>query len=71
MKRPGTEVAARRGYYAVRGAGPMPVMSYEARPLALLESTPLPNAFPVRAAAMKFPQSGALGLTPILVSVPR
>jgi VWFA-related protein len=70
VKRPGTEVAARKGYYAVRGAGSMPVMSYEARPLALLDSTPLPNAFPVRAAALKFPQSGGLGLTPILVSVP-
>jgi VWFA-related protein len=70
VKRPGSEVAARKGYYAVRGAGPLPVMSYEARPLALLESTPLPNAFPVRAAALKFPQSGALGLTPVLVSLP-
>src|SRR5258708_13168295 len=70
VKRPGTEVAARKGYYAVRGAGSMPVMSYEARPLALLESTPLPNAFPIRAAALKVPQSGGLGGTPILVSVP-
>jgi hypothetical protein len=70
VKRPGTEVAARKGYYAVRVAGSMPVMSYEARPLALLESTPLPNAFPIRAAALKFPQSGGLGVTPILVSVP-
>jgi hypothetical protein len=70
VKRPGTEVAARKGYYAVRGTGAMPVMSYEARPLALLDSTPLPNAFPVRAAALKFPQSGGPGVTPILVSVP-
>jgi VWFA-related protein len=70
VKRAGTEVAARKGYYAVRGAGAMPIMSYEARPLALLDSTPLPNAFPVRAAALKFPQSGGLGLTPVLVSVP-
>ena len=70
VKRGGTDVAARKGYYAVRGAGPTPVMSYEARPLALLDSTPLPNAFPTRAAALKFPVSAALGLTPVLVSVP-
>ncbi len=70
VKRPGMEVAARKGYYAVRGAGPLPVMSYEARPLALLETTPVPNAFPVRAAALKFPESGRFGLTPVIVSVP-
>jgi len=70
VKRGGTDVAARKGYYAVRGAGPTPVMSYEARPLALLDSTPLPNAFPARAAALKFPAAAAPGLTPVLVSVP-
>ena len=70
VKRGGTDVAARKGYYAVRGAGPTPVMSYEARPLALLDSSPLPNAFPARAAALKFPASAAPGLTPVLVSVP-
>jgi hypothetical protein len=69
VKRSGMEVAFRKGYYAVRGAGPTPVMSYEARPLALLDATPLPNAFPVRAAALKFPEPGALGLTPVIVSV--
>ena len=70
VKRPGVEVAARKGYYAVRSAGPMPVMSFEARPLALLDSTPVPNAMPIRAAALKFPEPGRLGLTPVLVSVP-
>jgi VWFA-related protein len=70
VKRGGVDVAGRKGYFAVRGAGPTPVMSYEARPLALLDSTPLPNAFPTRAAALKFPDPAAPGLTPILVSVP-
>jgi VWFA-related protein len=70
VKRGGVDIAARKGYYAVHGAGPTPVLSYEARPLALLDSTPLPNAFPARAAALKFPESGAPGLTPVLVSVP-
>ena len=70
VKRGGVDVASRKGYYAVRGAGPTPVMSYEARPLALLDSTPLPNAFPSRAAALKFPAATGVGLTPVLVSVP-
>jgi VWFA-related protein len=70
VKRSGVEVAARKGYYAVRSAGPMPVMSFEARPLALIDSTPVPNAMPIRAAALKFPEPGRLGLTPVLVSVP-
>lgn len=70
VQRGGVNVAARKGYYAVRGAGPTPVMSYEARPLALLDSTPLPNAFPSRAAALKFPRATGAELTPVLVSVP-
>ena len=70
VKRSGVSVAARKGYYAVRSAGPMPVMSYEARPLALLDSTPVPNAFPTRAAALKFPLAGGGELMPVLVSLP-
>jgi VWFA-related protein len=70
VKRPGVDVAARKGYYAVRSASPLPVMPYEARALALLDSTPVPNAFPIRAAALKFPEEKRLGLTPVLVSVP-
>jgi VWFA-related protein len=70
VKRGGVDVASRKGYYAVRGAGPTPVMSYEARPLALLDTTPFPNAFPTRAAALRFPQADGAELTPVLVSVP-
>jgi VWFA-related protein len=70
VNRPGAEVAARKGYFAVRGAGSTPIMSFEAPALALLESTPVPNAFPVRAAALNFPERDRLGLTPVLVSVP-
>jgi VWFA-related protein len=70
VKRSGVEVAARKGYYAVPSTGALPVMSFEAPALALLESTPVPNAFPVRASALKFPEPGRLGLTPVLVSVP-
>jgi VWFA-related protein len=69
VKRSGVEVAARKGYYAVPSSGALPVMSFEAPALALLESTPVPNAFPVRAAALKFPEPGRLGLTPVVVSV--
>ena len=70
VKRPSLDVAARKGYYAVRAAGPIPLMSFEAPALVLLESTPVPNAFPIRAAALKFPEADRPGLTPVLVSVP-
>ncbi|MGB2714565.1 MAG: VWA domain-containing protein [Vicinamibacterales bacterium] len=70
VKRGGAEVAARKGYYAVPSTGAMPVMSFEAPALVLLETTPVPNAFPVRVAALKFPEPGRPGLTPVLVSVP-
>jgi VWFA-related protein len=70
VKRSGLDVAARKGYYAVPSTGAIPVMSFEAPALVLLESTPVPNAFPVRVAALKFPESGRPGLTPVVVSVP-
>jgi hypothetical protein len=70
VKRGGAEVAARKGYYAVPSTGAMPVMSFEAPALVLLETTPVPNAFPVRVTALKFPEPRRLGLTPVLVSVP-
>jgi VWFA-related protein len=70
VKRSGVEVAARKGYYAVPSPGKMPVLSFEAPALVLLETTPVPNAFPVRVTAVKFPERSRLGLTPVLVSVP-
>jgi VWFA-related protein len=70
VNRPGVDVAARKGYFAVRGASPTPIMAFEAPALALLESTPVPNAFPVRAAALNFPERDRPGLTPVLVSLP-
>lgn len=70
VNRPGVEVAARKGYYAVRGGDATPIMSFEAPALALLEATPVPNAFPVRAAALNFPERDRPGLTSVLVSVP-
>lgn len=70
VKRSGLDVASRKGYYAVPSTGALPVMSFEAPALVLLESTPVPNAFPVRTALLKFPEPGRPGLTPVLVSVP-
>ena len=71
VKRSGVRLRARKGYYAVRptvtGA---PVMTYETPALAVLEQSPLPNAFPARAAALRFPEAARLGLAPVLVNVP-
>jgi VWFA-related protein len=71
VKRRGVRVSSRKGYYAVRppitGA---PVLPYEAPALAALEQTPLPNALPVRATALQFPEAARLGLLPVLVRVP-
>ena len=47
-----------------------PVLSYEAPALAWLDKTPVPNAFPVRATALRFPEPGHTGLTPVVVEVP-
>jgi len=67
VSRPGVVVAARKGYFAVRDPGGAPVSEWEAPALGLLDSKPVPNAFPVRAAALLFPESDRLGLVPVVV----
>jgi VWFA-related protein len=68
VSRPGVTVAARRGYFAVRDPGGAPVDSWEAPAMGVLESKGrVPNAFPVRAGALLFPQPDRLGLAPVVV----
>jgi VWFA-related protein len=69
VKRPGVTVAARKGYFAVRNAGGMPINSWEAAALGALEQKPVPNAFPVRAGALLFPERGRPGLVPVVVDL--
>jgi len=69
VNRPGTQVFARKGYRAVRTAPPPAPDSYEAPALALLDRTPLPNAFPIHASAFSFPDPSRPGLTPVLAEV--
>jgi hypothetical protein len=69
VTRPGARVFARRGYFAVRSLSPMPILGYEAEALAALDGTPLPNAFPIRAGGLSFPEASRPGLTPVLVAV--
>jgi VWFA-related protein len=70
VTRPGVTVQHRKGYFAVRAPAGVPVLSYEAPALATLDRTPVPNAFPVRAVALRFPEQGRPGLTPIIVELP-
>lgn len=69
VRRPDVVVFARKGYRAVRAPTGVPVMAYEAPALALLDSSPLPNAFPTHASAFAFPEPNQPGLTPIVVRV--
>ena len=69
VKRPGVTVAARKGYFAVRDAGGMPINPWEAPALGALERKPVPNAFPVRAGALLFPERDRLGLVPVVVDL--
>jgi VWFA-related protein len=70
VKRSDVRVRSRKGYFAVRPSAGAPVLSYEAPALAVLEQSPVPNAFPTRALALRFPERARPGLVPVLVNVP-
>jgi VWFA-related protein len=67
VKRSGVTVAARKGYFAVRDQGGAPVNTWEAPALGVVDKRPVPNAFPLRAAALSFPSSDKPGVVPVLV----
>jgi VWFA-related protein len=69
VKRSGVTIAARKGYFAVRNPGTSPVNEWETPALGALEQKPVPNAFPVRAGALLFPERGRPGLVPVVVEV--
>ncbi|MEO8522237.1 MAG: VWA domain-containing protein, partial [Acidobacteriota bacterium] len=67
VRRPGMQVFSRKGYRAARRPGAIDAGGYESPALALLDRTPLPNAFPVHAAGFSFPEPSRPGLAPIVV----
>jgi VWFA-related protein len=69
VRRPGTQVFARKGYRAFRAPGTIDAGNYDEPALALLDRTPLPNAFAVHAAGFSFPDPQRPGLAPVLVHV--
>lgn len=69
VRRSGAHVFARKGYRALRTSTAPDSGSYETPALALLDRTPLPNAFPVDAAAFSFPDPARPGLSPVAVHV--
>jgi hypothetical protein len=69
VSRPGVTVAHRKGYYAVPPTGGAPILAYEAPALVALESTPVPNAFPVFTRAFVFPHEADTSRVPLLVRV--
>jgi VWFA-related protein len=69
VRRPGTQVFARKGYRAIRAPAPVDAGGFETHALALLDRTPFPNAFPVHAAGFSFPDPARPGLTPVIVHV--
>jgi VWFA-related protein len=70
VRRPAVQVFARKGYRALGSPRTADtIVDYEPAAVALLEHSPLPNAFPVHAAGFTFPEPARPGLTPVLVRV--
>ncbi len=69
VKRPGVTVSARKGYFAVRESGGLPINTFEAPALAALERKPVPNAFPVRVGTLLFPERERPGLVPVVMEI--
>ena len=70
VSKPGVEIFARNGYRAMRGSSMPPTLTYEAPALALLDGTSaLPNAFPIRAGGLVFPDHLTGAVVPIIVKV--
>ena len=69
VRRPGTQAFARKGYRALSAPRRADADGYDLPALTLLERTPPPNAFPMRAAGFSFPDAARPGLTPLLVRV--
>lgn len=71
VNRPGVEVQARKGYFALNTSYDTPVLHYEVPGLVLLGSErPPASAFNSRVAAFNFPEPGRAGLVPVMVEVP-
>ena len=67
VRRPGVDVFSRKGYRALAASRVGGMASYETPALALLDHTPLPNSFAVRASGFTFPDPSHPGLSPVLV----
>jgi len=70
VARPNVEVHSRKGYLAVKAATAVPVRTFEAPVLAVLDRQPLPNDFPLSATALSFPESKRPGRVPVFVQFP-
>jgi VWFA-related protein len=69
VDRPSTEVFSRKGYRALRNTNMPTGLGYEAPALAMLDHGALPNAFPIRAGGLVFPDKQAGALVPVIVKV--
>ncbi len=69
VKKPGLSVHSRKGYFAFREPVGLPMKTFEAPALVALDKTPVPNAFPVRASVLRFPEADRPHLLSVVVEL--
>jgi len=70
VNRSGTDIQARKGYYALATTYDSPVMAFEAPALAILAGKTQPTALATKAAAFSFPNDNGSGLVSVIVDAP-
>ncbi len=70
LKRSGSSIQSRKGYFAINASYASPVLGFEAPALAAAGSASLPHDLPVRSTALSFPEPDRRGMVVVIAELP-